>query len=246
MSRSLFALMLLAISTTSQAAAPSINIGSLHDQLPPDTSRFLKRVRNSGDATAYVRVEVSRIVFDDPNAASEEPIDAAAVARAESGASGVIASPSRLIVPANGGQQATTLVYRGSRDVERYYRIRFVPVVPSGNEFALTDAQQGAYRQDVAASVSVFTGYGSILIVPPQQVRYATRVEGHTIHNDGNATIVLENLRTCPKGSSPDCPGGVKVHVRPGQQHRMEIPPQHTAHFQVIEGTDRRDIALAG
>ena len=47
-----------------QAAAPNINVGSLFDFINSDKGTFLKRVRNSGDATAFVRVEISEIVYD--------------------------------------------------------------------------------------------------------------------------------------------------------------------------------------
>ena len=40
-----------------------------------------------------------------------------------------MASPARLIVPAK-GMQGTRLLHMGGRDTERYFRVRFVPVVP--------------------------------------------------------------------------------------------------------------------
>lgn len=244
MRRTLFALALISVAIATQASAPSISIGSLHDQLPSDTSRLLKRVRNVGDATAYVRVEVSRLVFDAQGKSLEEPVDNAKLARSDSVANGIIASPNRLIIPANGGQHATTLVHRGEREQERYYRIRFVPVLPSTEEFSLSDAQQSDYAKSISASVSVFAGYGSILIVPPSQSRFATRLEGNVIHNDGNATIVLENLRLCEAEASSACSMGIKVHIRPGQSYTVQRAATHTAHFQVIEGPQRRELAL--
>ena len=49
-----------------------------------------------------------------------------------------MASPARLIVPAN-GMQGTRLLYMGERDRERYFRVRFVPVVPEKeDEFAVS------------------------------------------------------------------------------------------------------------
>ena len=244
MRRSLVMGMLLAVSMASQAAGPSINIGTLHDRLPSDTSRILKRVRNSGDATAYVRVEVSRMVFNEGKVL-EEAIDPSALTNADSNASGLIASPSRLIIPANGGQQATTLVHRGAREKEQYYRVRFIPVVPTDKEFSLTSAQQEAYTKEIAGSVSVFTGFGSILIVPPKEAVYSTRVDGNVVRNEGNATIVLENLRVCEKANSPACSRGSKVHVRPGTSHEVDLQGQK-AFLELIEGSERRDVVLGG
>jgi hypothetical protein len=246
MCRSFFAAMLLAVSATTQAAAPSISIGTLHDQLPPDTSRLLKRVRNAGDATAYVRVEVSRIVFDAQGDSREEPIDREILVRGDSTATGVVASPSHLIIPANGGQQATTLVHRGAREDERYYRVRFVPVVPETGEFSLTDAQQKEYERSVGATVNVLTGYGSVLIVPPRESRYATRIAGNVVRNEGNATVILDNLRVCASSKSRDCGAGIKVLVRPGRHYTVERAVGQPAHFDVIEGQQRREVTLSG
>ena len=53
-----------------------------------------------------------------------------------------MASPARLIVPAK-GMQGTRLLHMGERDTERYFRVRFVPVVPEKeDEFAVS--QRGA------------------------------------------------------------------------------------------------------
>lgn len=49
--------------STAQAAAPKLNVGSMHDYIDSDKCTLLKRVRNSGDATAFVRVEISEIVY---------------------------------------------------------------------------------------------------------------------------------------------------------------------------------------
>lgn len=71
--------------------------------MPSDSSQLLKRVRNSGDATAYVRLEVTEMRYAGDGSASESPVDAASLARNETGASGLIASPARMIIPATNG-----------------------------------------------------------------------------------------------------------------------------------------------
>ncbi|AWH29569.1 CS1 fimbrial subunit B flags: Precursor [Stenotrophomonas sp. YAU14A_MKIMI4_1] len=218
------------------AGTPRISVGSLFDYIDADKSQFLKRVRNGGDATAYVRVEVTRMRFDENGAVTEEPVDSAAIATNQAGASGLIASPSRLIIPANGGQQATRLIFRGERKVEQYYRVRYVPVIPNDGEFALDSQQAASYKQGVDAGVNVFTGFGTVVFVPPSSPHYETQVEGLTVHNGGNATVVLENVRRCEIDRPDQCSSSVKVHVRPGQKHSMADDEKTFVRYDLREG----------
>lgn len=238
---SLLSLSLLCVSQLGHAGVPSINVGSLFDYLPPDSSSTLKRVRNSGDATAYVRVEITQMHFDEAGKVSETPVDAAALARSQAGSSGLIASPSRMIIPA-AGQQATRLVFRGARDSEQYYRVRYVPVVPDSNEFSLDSRQAEQYKQGVSAGVNVFTGYGTVVFVPPSQVRYDTRLQGLQVSNQGNATIVLDNLRQCLQNKPDECGAGVKVHLRPGQVHTLHSDADHFSRYELMEGAGSRAV----
>lgn len=237
----LLTLSLLSVSQLSHAGAPSINVGPLFDYLPPNSSSTLKRLRNSGDATAYVRVEITQMHFDAAGNISETPVDAAALARSQAGVSGLIASPSRMIIPAS-GQQAARLVFRGARDSEQYYRVRYVPVVPNSNEFSLDSQQAEQYKQSVSAGVNVFTGYGTVVFVPPSQTRYDTRLQGLEVSNQGNATIVLDNLRQCPRAKPDECGPGVKVHLRPGRGHTLHSDAEHFSRYELMEGTDSRAI----
>ncbi|MCE6983752.1 molecular chaperone, partial [Pseudomonas frederiksbergensis] len=50
---SLLAVALLALPLAA-VAAPELNVGGLYDYLDGDKSTLLKRVRNSGDSTAFV------------------------------------------------------------------------------------------------------------------------------------------------------------------------------------------------
>lgn len=79
-----------------------------------------------------------------------------------------MASPARLIVPAN-GTQGTRLLFMGNRDKERYFRVRFVPVVPqSDDDFAVTDEERDEYQQSLAAGVRVLAGYGTVFLYGPR------------------------------------------------------------------------------
>lgn len=238
----LLALTFLAATFGSHAASPDISVGTLFDHMEPDKSQLLKRVRNSGGATAYVRVEITEMHFDAAGNISETPVDAAALARNAKGVSGLIASPSRLIIPANNGQQATRLVYRGQRDAERYYRVRFVPVVPNTGEFSFDEQQASQYKEGLDAGVTVFTGFGAMVFVPPTDARYDTRIDAQAVSNQGNATIVLGNLRQCSVSKPEHCEEGRQIQVLPGKRHILAGDATHFTRFDLQEGASSRPV----
>jgi len=242
MRRTLIALALTSLAATSHAASPQINVGPMFEYMPAGSSQYLKRVRNSGDATAYVRVEITRMNFDSAGKISETPVDAAALARNQTDASGLIASPSRMIIPANNGMQATRLIFRGQRDSEQYYRVRYVPVVPESGEFSLDEQQSEDYKRGMSAGVNVFTGFGTVVFVPPSNARYETRVEGGQVSNHGNATVVLDNVKTCQLAKPDQCVKGNKVHLRPGQSSALPADAAVYNRFDVIEGGNKRSV----
>lgn len=58
----LFLLLMLCVACVTVQAGPQINVGTVYDYLDADKSTYLKRVFNSGDATAFVKVDVLEIV----------------------------------------------------------------------------------------------------------------------------------------------------------------------------------------
>jgi len=242
MRHTLIAMALMSLAVTSQAASPQINVGPLFDYMPSNGSHFLKRIRNTGDATAYVRVEVTRMNIDSAGKITETPVDTAALARSEADASGLIASPSRLIIPASNGMQAVRLIYRGERDSEQYFRVRYVPVVPESGEFSLDEKQSGDYKQSMSAGVSVFTGFGTVVFVPPRNARYDTRMDGRQISNQGNATVILDNVKICQVAKPEQCSKSSKLHLRPGQSHMLPGEVTEYTRFDLIEGGNKRSV----
>lgn len=224
----------------STAAAPSISVGPLFDYVPAGSSNVLKRIRNTGDETAYVRVEVAQMQFDADGNVSEVAVDNAALTRNVEGAQGIIASPSRMIIAAN-GQQATRLVYRGSRDQEQYYRLRFIPVAPSAEEFSL-DEEQAEEAKALTSAVRVFTGFGTVLFVAPENPRYDTRISATSVENHGNATIVLDDFRRCELAKPDNCTAAVITHVRPGRSHALQPTDTQFLRYDLREGENTRRI----
>ena len=53
----------LLLPTFASAEMPSIHVGAMYEYLLPDQGALLRRVRNSGDATAFVRVQVTEVRY---------------------------------------------------------------------------------------------------------------------------------------------------------------------------------------
>ncbi|MEN5203156.1 CS1 fimbrial subunit B flags: Precursor [Stenotrophomonas sp. TWI700] len=236
----------LVLAFSVQAASPNINVGAMYEYLEPDRSTLLKRVRNAGDATAFVRTEITEVVYDGPGKPSERALPSDQSAFAAGSAPHLIASPSRLIVPAK-GQQATRLLFRGDRSKERYYRMRFVPVLPSREEFALTETESEAYRKQLSAGVNVLTGYGIFVIVHPSAPTYRTHHDdggdSYTLRNGGNSTVVIENFVHCRgSGKAEQCSPPRKIHLLPGRTEMFEKRAGNVHRFELVEGDRRRTI----
>ncbi|WP_148872972.1 hypothetical protein, partial [Serratia marcescens] len=149
-------------------AVPSINVGSLNEYIQPGKNTLGKRVSNSGSSTAYVRVTVDEIVFKG-GTYSEQPLDSEKLINGIG--DGLISSPARMIIPAK-GQQTNRLVYTGSREKEKYFRVRYIPVIPeNGGEFEISADEVKKYESQINAGVTVLTGFGTIVTVLPDQVR---------------------------------------------------------------------------
>lgn len=217
-------------------AAPAIYIGTAYDYLDGAQTSYRKRVSNTGDSTAFVRVNLYEIIYG-----AGEPQEIPLTDDSADGARrGLIATPSRLIIPPN-GQQATRLLVLGERDRERYFRVRFVPVVPEqDDEFALPAEQRAAYKATLNTGINVLTGYGAIFIVRPTHTRYDTRIEQtatrYSLTNAGNSTVVLEDFKECSADTEPVCEPSRLQHIMPGKRYSFDKKPGRVVHFKRIEG----------
>ncbi len=240
----LLAGMLLALFAGVVQAAPQINVGGLYDYLDGGSSTLLKRVRNVGDTTAFVKVSVVELVYDGRGQVREVSHDELPV-----GERPLIASPARLIVPAN-GMQAVRLLYRGEREQERYFRLRFVPVLPEhGDGFAISDEEARSYEAELKAGVNILAGYGSLLFIRPQQTRFATEISERdgqfSVLNNGSATVVLDHFNDCDRAGS-QCAVATKHHIRPGLARPFSRAPGRVYRFELIEGGERRRVEIKG
>lgn len=227
-------------------AGPSINIGAIHDYMDGDKSTYLKRIYNGGDTTAFVRVNIFEMTFDTKGKATETPL--AVQGGDASQRKGLMASPARLIIPAQ-GMQATRLLYVGDRDRERYYRVRFVPVVPEKeDQFNVSEAERETYKETMSAGVNIMTGFGAIFFVRPKNTRFDTKVQDgptqYRVENAGNSTIVLDELKDCSAKNKNDCQATQKIHVRPGTSFSLTKEPGRTYQFNLMEGSANKAMSV--
>ncbi|CAI8755787.1 MULTISPECIES: molecular chaperone [Pseudomonas] len=226
------------------SAAPELNVGALYDYIDGDKSTLLKRVRNSGDTTAFVKVSVAELVYDATGVAREIVTDGLPLEQR-----GLVASPARLIVPAQ-GMQAVRLLYRGSREQERYFRLRFVPVLPEqGDGFMVDEQEAEKYRDSLKAGVNLLAGYGSLLFVRPAETHYQThvgRAGGQlTVVNQGNATVVLDHFRLC-QAAGQKCGPATKHHILPGRTRQFDGQVGKVHQLELIEGGNAKAMVVEG
>ena len=239
--------MVFFLSAQVAVAAPQINVGVVYDYLDGDKSTYLKRVFNGGDSTAFIRINILEMIFDEQGTAREVPLQTQAGGSARDG---LMASPARLIVPAN-GTQGTRLLYMGEREKERYFRVRFVPVVPEqADEFALTDEEQADYKKDLAAGVTVLAGYGTVFFVRPKNTRFDSVIDDdsgqYQIRNNGNSVVVIDEFKDCVAGNEQDCQPTTKHHILAGRTFRFDKQAGRHYRFTLIEGTAKKKVEVKG
>lgn len=120
---------------------------------------------NSGDSTAFVKVNILEIVYDADGKSREIEVRNQADM---SSRDGLMASPARLIVPAN-GMQGTRLLLMGERDTERYFRVRFIPVVPEKEDEFAVSAEERRIQKQLVRRVNVMTGFGTVFLCARKQ-----------------------------------------------------------------------------
>ncbi|WLH34595.1 molecular chaperone [Pseudomonas sp. FP2196] len=240
-----FLLGVLSVFSLTAQAGPQINVGTVYDYLDADKSTYLKRVFNSGDATAFVKVNVLEIVYADDGTPQE-----IAVQNAADGASrnGLMASPARLIVPAQ-GMQGTRLLYLGERDRERYFRVRFVPVVPEKeDEFAVSDEDSEEYKKSLTAGVNVMTGFGTVFFVRPKDARFATAINDsdsrYELRNNGNTVLIIDEFKSCSLSNENDCGATTKHHVLAGKTFAFDKEKNREYRFFLIEGNEKKTVKV--
>ncbi|ASX26757.1 hypothetical protein BA171_06950 [Candidatus Hamiltonella defensa (Bemisia tabaci)] len=224
------------------SATAGISIGAMYDVLNSETQSMSKRIYNSGDSTAFVRVELLQIHPGDKNTSQEIPLKEVTGNVLEKNR--LIVTPLRLIIPP-GGFQAVRILWPGDRTTERYFRIRFIPVAPKADDdFGLDKKALEKHSQEMKAGVNILAGYGSILIVQPDKPVFNSVINADspkviTIQNNGNTTISLNKIREC-KNANTGCGPYSRRFVLPGRTYSMNKKSGYQTNFTLIEGNNQR------
>ncbi|MGG1905405.1 hypothetical protein ABFY47_25115 [Enterobacter ludwigii] len=227
-------------------ATPVIGIGSMYDVLTPDMQSMTKRIYNTGDSTAFVRVELLEIKPGRKNGETEVPQKELSGKTPERNR--LIVTPQRLIIPP-AGFQVVRILWPGERGSERYFRVRFTPVMPETDDsFGLDKKAVSEYRKNTLhAGLNVLTGYGTIVIVQPEKPQFNTIIDsagtaGVTVKNNGNATVSLDNIRQC-KTANTDCGAVTREFILPGRTHAVGKKAGYKTNFTLIEGDNKRALS---
>ncbi|MBW3811403.1 hypothetical protein GM611_16095 [Aeromonas hydrophila] len=219
-------------------ASAEISIGTIFDYMTGQQSTYLKRIANQGDATAFVKVAIHEIIYDEAGQPHESP-ELVGENRV------LVASPSRMIIPANGAQ-ATRFLFTGKRDKERYFRVRFIPVLPKKEDGFNIDGDSIDSHQ-FSAGVSILAGYGAIVFVMPEDTHFDTKViesvDSAKVINKGNATIVLDFFEECD-GRKKNCSTPSKIHLLPNMQKQLLKKNDRLYRFELIEGDKSRNMVI--
>lgn len=228
-------------------AGPNINIGTVYDYMDGDKSTFLKRVFNGGDSTAFVKVNILEILYAADGTSQEVSVK---VVDNGNSRDGLMASPARLIVPAN-AMQGTRLLFMGERDRERYFRVRFIPVVPEKeDEFAISIEEREEYKKQLSAGVTVLAGYGAVFFVRPKNSLFNSVIEdqagNYRINNNGNTVVVIDEFRDCSASDENECQPVTKSHILEGRSFSFEKQAGRQYSFNLIEGEKSKKINVKG
>ncbi|MDE9620908.1 hypothetical protein [Citrobacter portucalensis] len=224
-------------------AAPIIGIGSMYDVLISDKQSMTKRIYNTGDSTAFVRVELHDVHSDSSENETQSSINNVLTDAMDKNR--LVVTPQRLIIPP-GSFQSVRILWPGSREKERYYRIRFIPVMPEDRDsFGLDKNTLDEYRKTALnAGLNVLTGYGTVVIIQPEHAIFKTVVDESMtdrmiIRNAGNATVSMENLRYC-SSINGKCEVATREFILPDHTLTVKKKPGCGINFTLIEGRSKR------
>lgn len=225
--------LIICIVTTSHAyAAPDLFVGNVYDFLFAKNSSFSKSIMNNGDTTAFVKISVREVTFDLDGKVNEGgDIDVDELDNR------LVVSPNRLIIPAN-GSRSSRIMFSGDREIERYFRITYVPVLPSKEDgFEYYDDK---YANTLSVGFNMLIGYGTLVYVAPENTKYDTvfqeEQEKFNIINKGNASIKLNFLVSCQKDNK--CTEPSTAILRPGKSISYDKNMTKSIRFTLVEGAN--------
>ncbi len=164
----------------------SVSVQDLVKTFPAGKQRLVQQVKNSGDAPAFVKVEVFEILNPHTDHEREEPLDMTTVPD-------LVATPQRIVIPPH-ASRGVGLFLKERWNKDRFFRVRFTPVRP-------TKAEGFVQTSEVQTGASIGIAWGTLVVVPRQQASYNTEIKQDAdqlkIKNLGNSYVQLTDVEIC-------------------------------------------------
>jgi P pilus assembly chaperone PapD len=169
--------------------AAQINVTPLSMDFTPTGEKFADiSVVNTSQDMAYVKVEVTRI--DHPGMPNQTSVSL----QNNPEAFGLVASPTKLAIPAQQLRRVRILPLIKNNTEDVYYQVKITPV--SGELQSLLSPDKA-----IAAGVQIIVGYEVKVFIRPQKAQATVsinRISNQvTVTNTGNSNVLLYNGQQC-------------------------------------------------
>ena len=218
------ATLLLTCTVQAQLTVNKIIVDFTSDMAPRDDVLLSN---TSSSETLYINVEVLEV--SDPGTDQEQRVivdDPAQI--------GLIATPSRLILPPNGRQQVRLVNMITDNDSDRIFRVNFTPVAGE------TEVE--------STGVRLMIGYQALVIVRPERsnadIDMVRDNNAITLTNTGNTNLYLEGLRQCETAREEQCQSLADQRLYPGNSSTIELPGDGPVFFTAYDGRTRKSHRL--
>lgn len=174
------------------------------------------KVSNTGDDTLYIQVDVMRV--ENAGTDNEKRVKITDPRELK-----LLATPSKLIIPAGGQKLVRIVNLQEKNDAERVYRINVTPIVPP--------------LQDKTSQLRIVVAYQILAIVQPdhpQSTLSATR-DGKKISfsNSGNTNILLSEGKQCNPDNKEECKDLASRRLYAGNTWLLDLPYDAPVTFSV-------------
>jgi len=178
------------------------------DLQAPSDLRHDVDVRNDGEETLYVEIDVQRV----PDPANDS---AARIPETDPRTAGLLASPRRLAIPP-GERKRVRIVAREMPTVDDLvYRVAFVP-------------KENEAKTNEAMAFKVLIGYEVLVLVRPADARPELVVErkGRKLHveNRGHSSLLVRQLEQCDPEDAKRCEELPGNRLYAGEVWDVELP----------------------
>lgn len=215
---------------TPHSVSAQVNVNNVIFTFKP-TGRPVQNVvvSNSSSTPIYVTTKVEALVDVDSSPVKGEPTE------------DILVSPRQFSIEGNGERTIRMLLKAPASDVERGYRVYFIPQENEFGSQTIVKSEQGR-----TAVIEVATGVGILVFVDPLESKanfeHTRDATGITFYNRGNIQVYLGDGRACPPGvsfppigsstpSEHDCTGMPSKRIYPGKSFHVNVPLERAVRY---------------